>query len=67
LRHRTIDDAISATVEQTHGGDRERMEVEAALWKFIENLSIYDGPVTLYPDKKISQLLKNELRPGDSL
>jgi len=23
------------------------------LWKFIELLAIYDGPVTIYPDKQI--------------
>lgn len=52
----TIDEAIEKTLDQSPTGGASREHREIMLWKFIEVLTVYDGPVTLYPDKRIEFL-----------
>jgi hypothetical protein len=52
-RPQTIDEAIEQALRRAPAGGSALEHREALLWKFIELLAIYDGPVTIYPDKQI--------------
>lgn len=51
----TIDEAIKQALQQAPTGAAAPEHRELLLWKFIEILAVYDGPVTLYPDKQIQR------------
>ncbi len=55
----TVDEAIEQTLLQGPAGGASRDHRELLLWKFIEILTVYEGPVTIYPDKRIVQQLEN--------
>ena len=55
MQPQTIDEAIEEALRSAPSGGSAPEHRELLLWKFIEILAVYDGPVTLYPDKKIER------------